>query len=61
MHDAHCPCSAHDPNGTLERVIQHAQRANSLKLKSFLDVRARIRHSAEQTTLDRLAASSGMG
>jgi hypothetical protein len=60
MHDSCCSCSAHDPSGDLERAIQSGIRANKAKLWAILGVDARVQHSADQMTLERLAAESGL-
>jgi hypothetical protein len=61
MHDARCACSAHDPDGEVEREIQARVRANRVKLWAIRGIDARIRQSADRMTLDRLALGSGMG
>lgn len=60
MHDSGCSCSAHDPNGDVERAIQAGVLANRVRLWAILGIDARIRHNAERMTLDRLALDSGM-
>jgi len=60
MHDARCGCSAHDPDGDIDRAIQAAARANRAKLWTLLGPDARIAHHADQMTLERLARDSGM-
>jgi hypothetical protein len=60
MHDSRCPCSAHDPNGDVERAVQAGIRANKARLWAILGIDARIARSADQMTLDRLARDSGL-
>ncbi len=60
MHDSRCSCSAHDPNGDVERAVQAGIRANRAKLWALLGTDARIAHSADQMSLDRLARDSGL-
>jgi hypothetical protein len=60
MHDTRCGCSAHDPDGEIERAIQAAMRVNRAKLWALLGPDARTAHRADQMTLERLGHNSGM-
>jgi hypothetical protein len=60
MQASRCGCSAHDPDGEIERATQALMRANRAKLWALLGPDASIAHRADQTTLERLTRNSGM-
>jgi hypothetical protein len=45
MHDARCGCSAHDPDGEIQRAIEAATRANRAKLWALIGADARTAHA----------------
>jgi hypothetical protein len=60
MHDSRCTCSAHDPDGDVERAIRAGIRANRAKLWKILGPGTRAAHAADGLILDRLALESRM-